>query len=101
MRAGSSQRATEGNRETGRGELTTRVTTGDRIADKLIDVTIQSPCSNAKRKPRPQTGDCSVHESAALWGGSASGWPPLEAGAFGEIAWSATKRQPVICPDRR
>jgi hypothetical protein len=33
---GSSQRATEGNGETGRGEVTTRVTTGDRVADELI-----------------------------------------------------------------
>src|SRR5579875_1989502 len=33
----SSQRATEGNGETGRGEVTTRVTTGDRVADELID----------------------------------------------------------------
>jgi hypothetical protein len=39
MRAGSSQQATEGNGETGRGEVTTRVTTGDRVADELIDKT--------------------------------------------------------------
>jgi hypothetical protein len=93
MRAGSSQRATEGNGETGRGEVTPRVATGDRVADELIDVTIQSPAQTRSGSPghRRETAQFTNPQRSAR--ATARAEPPAEAAALELRPGSATERK--------